>query len=64
MCAVTPNDWIVPSAPYEIIGTDHTSYTIVYTCDNYLGPILKIESAWILTRQAYAVGSLAWNTMF
>ncbi len=50
MCAVTPFEWLISSSPYEVIATDHTSYSVVYTCDNYFGPFFKVEAFWILTR--------------
>ena len=54
----------MPFAPYEVIASDLTSYSVIYTCDNYLGPMLKIESMWILTREAIETGTKEWYDMY
>mmetsp|Transcript_72761 Transcript_72761/g.100889 ORF Transcript_72761/g.100889 Transcript_72761/m.100889 type:complete len:157 (+) Transcript_72761:152-622(+) len=35
---------------YKIIGTDYTTYSIVYSCSAYVGGLYNIEYAWVLTR--------------
>ncbi|KAK3600406.1 hypothetical protein CHS0354_026638 [Potamilus streckersoni] len=38
-----------PSGDYWVLDTDYDSYSIVYSCSTFVG-FLKIEFAWILTR--------------
>ena len=62
-CHVTPF-WLVEYASYNVIATDHTSYSIVHTCANYFGPAIKVESFWVLTRKALAKNSAGWTEMW
>lgn len=39
--------WI-PRGPYQVLDTDYTTYSVVYTCKDFLF-VLK-ETVWILTR--------------
>ena len=62
-CHVTPFYPWIDFAPYNVIATDHTSYSIVHTCANYFGAAIKVESYWVLTRKALKIGSDGWKTM-
>merc|ERR1711892_411210 len=38
---------------YWVLETDYTNYSIVYACQDYLGGLLKLEFAWILSREIH-----------
>ncbi|KAJ8397581.1 hypothetical protein AAFF_G00438570 [Aldrovandia affinis] len=38
-----------PSAPYWVLSTDYESYTLIYSCTNYLG-FIYVDFAWIMSR--------------
>ncbi|KAM3838345.1 apolipoprotein D-like [Diretmus argenteus] len=38
-----------PGAPYWVLSTDYQSYSLVYSCSDYLG-LFHIDFAWILAR--------------
>ncbi|XP_074478297.1 apolipoprotein D-like [Sebastes fasciatus] len=40
----------VPDGPYWVLSTDYQSYSLVYSCSNYLGRLFHIDFAWILAR--------------
>ena len=46
----------IPEANYNVIDTDYDSYAIVHTCDLFLG-FKRMEFMWVLTRQAFEIGS-------
>uniref|UniRef100_A0A672HAJ0 Apolipoprotein D n=1 Tax=Salarias fasciatus TaxID=181472 RepID=A0A672HAJ0_SALFA len=39
----------VPDAPYWVLSTDYQSYSLVYSCADYLG-VFHVDFAWILAR--------------
>ncbi|KAK7878235.1 hypothetical protein WMY93_031144 [Mugilogobius chulae] len=39
----------LPDSPYMVLSTDYTSYSLVYSCSDYLG-LFHIDFAWILSR--------------
>ena len=39
----------VPAGDYKVLGTDYDNYTVIYTCNGFLG-MYNIEYVWILTR--------------
>ena len=45
-----------PEADYEVVETDYSSFSIVYSCTMLFGNLFKAEYAYILTRIPYAIG--------
>uniref|UniRef100_A0A8C6THC6 Apolipoprotein D n=1 Tax=Neogobius melanostomus TaxID=47308 RepID=A0A8C6THC6_9GOBI len=39
----------LPDAPYMVLSTDYSSYSLVYSCSDYLG-LFHVDFAWILSR--------------
>uniref|UniRef100_A0A3B4A9I1 Apolipoprotein D n=1 Tax=Periophthalmus magnuspinnatus TaxID=409849 RepID=A0A3B4A9I1_9GOBI len=39
----------LPDSPYMVLSTDYSSYSLVYSCSDYLG-LFHIDFAWILSR--------------
>ena len=40
-----------PAGDYWIIETDYTNYSVVYSCVDFLLGAIKLEFAWILSRE-------------
>nr|CAH0104873.1 unnamed protein product [Daphnia galeata] len=40
-------------APYWVLGTDYTSYSVVWSCTNKKGNLFNSQIAWILTRAQF-----------
>ena len=43
-----------PKGTYNVIGTDYTSYAVVYRCDNTWLGTRHTQQAWVLSRYPYA----------
>lgn len=39
----------LPDSPYMVLSTDYTSFSLVYSCSDYLG-LFHVDFAWILSR--------------
>lgn len=42
-----------PVGAYWILDTDYTNYSIVYSCEDFLFGAIKLEFAWILSREKH-----------
>ena len=42
--------WYIPAGSYDVVSTDYETYSIVYSCEEFLG-VAKIEYLWILSRE-------------
>ncbi|XP_006823826.1 apolipoprotein D-like [Saccoglossus kowalevskii] len=42
--------WWVPATNYWVLRTDYDTYSVVYSCNDYLFGFFKVESAWVLSR--------------
>jgi len=54
-------DWYIPAGPYLVVESDFTSYSIVYTCINYLFGLFRQDNVWILSRATsptFSLGSM------
>ena len=38
-------------ANYHILDTDYSTYSIVYSCEEYLGGYFSVDYLWILARE-------------
>ncbi|KAM9332660.1 apolipoprotein D-like [Pholidichthys leucotaenia] len=47
----------VPGAPYWVLSTDYQSYSLVYSCSDYLG-VFYVDFAWILARTCVLTGGI------
>ena len=56
-CGVKFN-FFQPYGNYHIVDTDYTSYSIVYSCSNFVAGALCVEFLWILSRDTYVQGSV------
>ncbi|XP_002740540.1 apolipoprotein D-like [Saccoglossus kowalevskii] len=42
--------WWLPAGDYWVLKTDYDTYSVVYSCDDFLFGFVKMEYAWILSR--------------
>ncbi|XP_002740541.1 apolipoprotein D-like [Saccoglossus kowalevskii] len=42
--------WWVPAGDYWVLRTDYNTYSVVYSCDDFMFGFIKMEFAWILSR--------------
>ena len=52
-----------PWGAYNVLQTDYTSYTIVYSCSGILANMIKLDWMWILTREPLVPNSQEWLDM-
>ena len=50
--------FFAPYGIYDVLSTDYTSYTIVYSCTPVLADAFNVEYLWVLTRDTYKMGSV------
>lgn len=48
---------LTPWGNYEVLDTDYTSYSIVYSCTTSMGGAFRPRFMWVLTRDALVIGS-------
>jgi len=48
---------LTPWGNYQILGTDYTSFSVVYSCTTSLGGAARPEWLWILTRDPLEIGT-------
>ena len=54
-----------PSGDYWILDTDYTNYSVVYACQDFLLGAIKLEFAWILSREQHLDPELVgWRIFF
>ena len=41
--------WYTPTGDYRVVSTDYENYSVVYSCEKYLG-FYRMQGAWILGR--------------
>ncbi|XP_002740546.1 apolipoprotein D-like [Saccoglossus kowalevskii] len=42
--------WWMPAGDYWVLKTDYDTYSVVYSCDDFIFGFIKMEYAWILSR--------------
>ena len=55
-CGVKFN-FFQPLGNYDVVATDYTSYSIVYSCTPFLAGAFCLEYLWVLSREAYDASS-------
>ena len=53
---------LIPAAPYQVLETDYTSYSVVYSCSHFYG-LGTQEFIWVFTRKPLEIGTKAFNTL-
>jgi len=48
---------LTPWGNYEVLDTDYTTYSIVYSCTTSVGGAFRPRFMWVLTREALVIGS-------
>ena len=63
-CGVSPIRPLVPFSPYSVVAIDHEAYSVIYSCTNWIGGAYILEDLWVLTRDAIALNTPEWNSMY
>jgi hypothetical protein len=52
----------IPAAPYQVLDTDYTNYSVVYSCSHIFG-LFTNEFLWVYTRKPLEIGSSTYKTL-
>ena len=50
------------NTPFQVLKTDYTNFSIVYSCKHYMG-VGRSEYLWIFMRDQFAEGERGWDSI-